>query len=616
MRSNLSQHGGWDSKLDARARDALATRFSEYDEDAFDFAVCQRPNGSYYGIADGKRCIKGRGPLNRMSILKDLAKQQVPRSILGKLARVKDDKEFSKAASALVSGRRKKAGGPAVAPVTKSPTSIRNQQMPKGGVDAAAKRKGDAMTAGREERLAKIVQRRAELKQKLAEKAKETKKAPEETTQPKAKTPTTKKENMQAGEGAPKSRLEKILQDTYGIKGENLSPKELQKRVEVLKAFDDRYGPQETQKLATALTSLVTSNIGRKATKVSVEEVKALQDPKIQDKLLKGFQDPASLIGGKNSIINFKDIDDLTLNASWAMLSPRMRNAFSNSGKPAGKAWQGTDKDGNPINGGNGNPERGKELFRLWLRQDGKCAYTGKPLTWDFADLEHIKPMGQVGKAAEQPSNWVWTLRSVNQLKADYDMDYLFNGSPSAAGKNAWRGVNAIRDYNQWQQEFDSAQTKAAGKDVWRSRAAAPTFIGEYLGNRRGVVDSFSQAGHIKYVAMALGNMPVQGESSSKLGFPQEVKRDGERNATKNILNPSTNFVVGAVKGKMSPGLWIAENYPDLPPRAQIKIKEIYNDAKDELKRNQNPYGQTAAGFAKVFSEKVNEYMMTEFPEL
>ena len=66
----------------------------------------------------------------------------------------------------------------------------------------------------------------------------------------------------------------------------------------------------------------------------------------------------------------------------------------------------------------------------------------------------------------------------------------------------------------------------------------------------------------------------------------------------------------------MSPGLWIAENYPDLPPRAQIKIKELYNDTKDELKRNENSYGQTAAGFAKAFSERVNEYMMTEFPEL
>lgn len=182
----LSQHGGWDSELDSRARDALATRFSEYDEDAFDFAVCQRPNGSYYGIADGKRCIKGRGPLNRMNILRDLAvRRRIPKEALKKLASVKDDKAFSKAASALAAVGRRKAGGPAITPVTKSPTSLRNQQMPKGGVDAAAKRKGDAMTAGREERKAKIGQLRAELRQKLA-KQKETEK-PVEQQKPAAK---------------------------------------------------------------------------------------------------------------------------------------------------------------------------------------------------------------------------------------------------------------------------------------------------------------------------------------------------------------------------------------------------------------------------------------------
>lgn len=611
MRSRLSQHGNWDAETEMNAREVMAHRFSE-SSDAYDFALCARHrDGSIYGIADGKQCRVGR-PVTRTDALKTLAKQGVPRGILGKIARIKDDKEFGKATRAISSGRKKQAS--TITPTKPSASSSIKPAAAKAGAPAQTKRKEVVTPDGRAEKKAKIAQLRAELKAKR-DKQKETKKPQEETPPPKAKTPTTRKENMQAGAGAPKSRLEKILQDTYGIKGENLTPKELQKRVDVLKAFDDRFGPKETEKLAASLTSLVTANIGRKATKLSVDEVKALQDPKIQEKLLKGFQDPKSLIGGKNSVINFKDVDDLTLNASWAMLSPRMRNAFSNSGKPDGKAWQGNDKDGKPINGGNGNPERGKELFRLWLRQDGKCAYTGKPLTWDFADLEHIKPMGQVGRAAEQPSNWVWTLRSVNQLKADFDMKYLFDGNPSSSSKTAWGGVNSVKDYKKWQQEFDGAQTKAAGKDVWRSRAAAPTFISEYLGNRRGVVDSFNQAGHIKYVAMALGNAPVQGDSR-KLGFPQEVKRDGERNATKNILNPTTNFVAGAVKGKMSPGLWIAENYPDLPPRAQIKIKELYNDTKNELKRNENSYGQTAAGFAKAFSERVNEYMMTEFPEL
>jgi hypothetical protein len=616
MKPNLRQFGTWDTELEAKAREVMELRFAESPE-SFDFTVCQRPNGTYYGIASGRQCRKGR-EVNRAAALGALAKRGVPREILGKIAKVKDDKEFGKAIQAVNLGRKKGSGGPAVTPVTKSPTSLQNQGFPKKGVEAAAARKETTRSERRDEKLAKI----AGLRAKLEQRRKEQEKA-EETKEPKVakpkKSPVTeaKKENMKAGESEPRTRLEKILQETYGIKGENLTPKELAKRITALEAFDKKYGPEETQKLGTALTSLVSASAGRKATKLSVDEVKALQNPEIQKKLLAGFQDPPSLIGGKNSIIKFKDVDDVTLDAAWAMLSPKMRNAFSNCGNPNGQAWKGTDANGNPINGGNGSPERGKELFRLWLRQDGKCAYTGRPLTWDFSDLEHIKPMGQVGAKAENPNNWVWTLRSVNQLKSENNMDYLFTGGASSSKSGAWSGVNSIKDYNKWQQEFDAAQTKAAGKDIWRDKANAPTFISEYLGNRRGVVDAFNGAGHIKYVAMALGNQPTAGESGDKmLKFPQEQKIDGIRNPVKNLLNPKTEFVVGAVKGKMSPGLWIAENYPDLPPAVQLKVKQIYNDVRLDLKRGELFNGNTAAGFAKTFSEKINEFFLTEMPEL
>jgi len=82
------------------------------------------------------------------------------------------------------------------------------------------------------------------------------------------------------------------------------------------------------------------------------------------------------------------------------------------------------------------------------------------------------------------------------------------------------------------------------------------------------------------------------------------------------LLNPRTVFTAGAVNGKMSPGLWIAENYPDLPPAVQLRVKQIYNDARLELKRGELLNGNTAAGFAKTFSEKINEFFLTEMPEL
>jgi hypothetical protein len=543
----LSQHSGWDSKLEERAREVLTLRFSESMGDFIDFKICQRGDGSTYGIGSSKRCVQGQ-EISRADVVRQLLKDGVDQKTIARLnTSAKSDEEFAREAQEL---RVKPAGNTPAKPSPSSPSVVE-----------------------------------------------------------------AKKESIKAEDSQPRTRLEKILQETAGIQGENLTPAQLAKRVLALQAFDDKYGPEETQKLASALTTLVSASADRKATKLSVDEVKVLQDPEIQKKLLAGFDDPSSLIGGKNAVIPFKNVDDLTLNASWAMLSPKMKNSFNNCGNPNGQAWKGADANGNPINGGNGNPERGKELFRLWLRQDGKCAYTGLPLTRDFSDLEHIKPMGQIGAKAENPNNWVWTLRSVNQLKSENNMDYLFSGGGSQSKAGAWSGVDSIRDYGKWQQEFDVAQTKAAGKDIWRDKAKAPTFVSEYLGNRRGVVDAFDRAGHIKYVAMALGNQPVIGEPAGKpLNFPQEQKIDGIRNPVKNLLNPKTSFTAGTVNGRISPGLWIAENYPDLPPSAQLQVKQIYNDARLSLKRGELSKN-TAAGFATTFSEKINEFF-AENPEL
>ena len=68
--TKLTQHGGFDDSLEQSVRDELLAEFSEsYGEwksedfgevmDAFDFAACQRPNGSVYPIANGAQCRRG-----------------------------------------------------------------------------------------------------------------------------------------------------------------------------------------------------------------------------------------------------------------------------------------------------------------------------------------------------------------------------------------------------------------------------------------------------------------------------------------------------------------------------------------------------------------------------
>lgn len=64
--TKLSQHGSFDDSLEASVREQLLEEFSEWSiddfgevMDGFDFAACQRPDGSVYGIAAGANCRKG-----------------------------------------------------------------------------------------------------------------------------------------------------------------------------------------------------------------------------------------------------------------------------------------------------------------------------------------------------------------------------------------------------------------------------------------------------------------------------------------------------------------------------------------------------------------------------
>jgi hypothetical protein len=55
MKNRMSQHSSFDSDTEKLVREELLAEFSE----EFDFAACQRPDGSVYGIAGGFQCRKG-----------------------------------------------------------------------------------------------------------------------------------------------------------------------------------------------------------------------------------------------------------------------------------------------------------------------------------------------------------------------------------------------------------------------------------------------------------------------------------------------------------------------------------------------------------------------------
>lgn len=153
MKSNLRQFGSLNSKIEIKVREILELRFAEI-PDTFDFTVCQRPNGTYYGIAPGKQCRKGR-QVNRAAVLGALAKRGVPRKALGKIARIKDDKEFGKAVQELNAGRKP----------LRNPTRLAPAIRPAGPAPQS-QNKTPTVSKQRAEKLAKI----KELRQKILEK--------------------------------------------------------------------------------------------------------------------------------------------------------------------------------------------------------------------------------------------------------------------------------------------------------------------------------------------------------------------------------------------------------------------------------------------------------------
>ena len=381
----------------------------------------------------------------------------------------------------------------------------------------------------------------------------------------------------------------------YESRGAKPSAKDLKNTVAAIEKIKEEQGEEALERLADNLITLIPSSGGRTANTMTVEEVKALQNPAIQKKLNDAFDNnPQSLIGGKNSIIEFKEVSDQDLDNFMSVVPTKIQNTFNGVGKPNNQAWNGTDKEGNAINEGNGSKLRGRELMRLWLSQQGKDAYTGLPMQLDYADLEHIRPLNKTGPSAENPKNWVFTIRSLNQTKGDADM-------------NQWldRNVNSVKDFKAHQKKFDQAVAGSAGKKQWVERAKSAQIYKELQNNRRLTIDAFENAGALDYLAGAMGKEKLN--DSDKITFSREVNRIGQRNASKGLLKSKGNFSTGGVSGRMSMAKWITENYPNYSVADKAKIKRIYEDTKNEFRNDKNPYGTTPGSFGKRFAELVNE---------
>jgi hypothetical protein len=101
MRSRLPQHGGWDTGLEAKAREVLALRYSE-SNGHLDYTICQRADDSRYGIGEGKECRKGK-EVSREEVLTMLTREGLVRTDKQReRLRQLDDKTLAKVADRAV----------------------------------------------------------------------------------------------------------------------------------------------------------------------------------------------------------------------------------------------------------------------------------------------------------------------------------------------------------------------------------------------------------------------------------------------------------------------------------------------------------------------------------
>lgn len=277
--------------------------------------------------------------------------------------------------------------------------------------------------------------------------------------------------------------LANLLKVKFEQQGVKVSEAQVKFKVRKLEEYQKKYAETGQNKFEqytrAALTLMFTDdNTPRQlSSTLTGQEVKKLKNNEIKQKLLNGYKDPTQLIGGSydnkgkftpfkdqsGAVIKYKDAempevnDDEFIKFFLDMAPDSFKNSIKRAGKPAGKAFAGYDAEGNRINKGDGSSiARQIVLTRQWIRQRNQSAYTGLPLTFANADLEHIKPLGANGNDAEDPNNYVWVSKSENQTKNEYDMSYLFDG-----GK-AYPGVDNVEDPSAWHKNvFMAAEEKA-----------------------------------------------------------------------------------------------------------------------------------------------------------
>lgn len=167
-----------------------------------------------------------------------------------------------------------------------------------------------------------------------------------------------------------------------------------------------------------------------------------------RDRLLNGYGD-----GSPQQIEKFvrsvrsNEVSDEFVDASFEILPEAFKKSLSGKGQVTNDKYVSDDKphkdihflgyneDGSVKRGSASNKDRAKLMWRIYLEQGGRDAYTGLPLDIQSMDLEHVrgftnKDGGKPGKKEfeerENDKNFTLINSNINQKKVDLSMKDFF----------------------------------------------------------------------------------------------------------------------------------------------------------------------------------------------
>ena len=167
-----------------------------------------------------------------------------------------------------------------------------------------------------------------------------------------------------------------------------------------------------------------------------------------RDRLIKGYGDgsPEQIKKFVNSVRSI-EVSDEFVDASYDILPETFKKSLKGKGQVTGDKYVSDDKahkdmhylgknpDGTAKRGMASTNDRAKLMWKIYLEQGGRDAYTGLPLDIQSMDLEHVrgfnnKDGGKPGKEEweqrENDDNMTLINSNINQTKVDLSMKDFF----------------------------------------------------------------------------------------------------------------------------------------------------------------------------------------------